>query len=214
MSSKFRRRAVDESGLEARTESEGSPRKLVGHAAVFDQWAVIARYMDPDTGRPVEFREVIRRGAFRNAIASGQDVRALVDHNSSLILGRTRAGTLVLSEDDQGLLCEITTPETQTAEDVLANVAVRNITQMSFAFLPRPWGETITTRDEGTVIVLESEVTDVDLYDVSVVTYPAYKTTDVEVRSKTLGAKLNSDWLAKRSDQLDTLARFAASRSA
>lgn len=206
MSIKHYRRLADRSGLAIRSRVDSMPRALTGHASVFDQWTTL--YTSPSA----EIREVIRPGAFAHAITSGQDVRALVNHDPSLILGRTRAGTLSLSEDARGLLCDISPPDTQAARDVMANVEAGNVTQMSFAFLPRDGGETITTRTEAGRTIQEVEITDCDLYDVSIVTYPAYESSDVQARSIALKDQLRVDrdqWLNQRRMDLDRLGKSA-----
>jgi uncharacterized protein len=143
---------------------EGEPKTLRGHAAVFDSPTEIGR-----------FTEVVKPGAFRNAIAEGQDVRALFNHDPNHVLGRTRAGTVRLTEDATGLAVEIDPPDTQAARDVLTLVKRGDVTGMSFAFTPREGG----SRRSGDV----RELTDLNLYDVSVVTYPAYEAASVALRS-------------------------------
>jgi HK97 family phage prohead protease len=180
--------------LERRAEGEAAPPRIVGHASVFDRWTTL--YEDDD----YLVREVVRPGAYRNAIASGQDVRALFNHDSNFVLGRTTSGTLRLAEDGPGLLCEIDPPDTPTIRDlVLAPIARGDVSGMSFAFTPRRSGQTTTTeaggitvvdsggdritrRMDGNRFVQERELLDLDLYDVSPVTYPAYEQTDVALR--------------------------------
>lgn len=182
MSNRIERRTLDASQLQTRAVDDQSPRTIVGYAAVYDQWTTL--YQTPN----LIVREIIRPGAFRNAISSNQDVRALIDHDSSLLIGRTRAGTLTLAEDGVGLFFQCTPPDTQVARDLMANIRVGNVSQCSFAFLPRDGGQTITTETVGGVTTQSIEVTDVDLYDVSVVTYPAYESTSVSLRVKQLEA--------------------------
>lgn len=154
---------------EAREDDESGGKKLVGYASLFNREANIGGW----------FREVIKPGAFTRAIKEKQDVRALVDHNSSMILGRTKAGTLELRQDDKGLLTTITPPDTQLARDLMENVRVGNIDQMSFGFLIR---KQVWTEGDSESLDLR-EIEDVDLFDVSVVTYPAYEETEVSLRN-------------------------------
>jgi HK97 family phage prohead protease len=81
-----------------------------------------------------EFREQFAPGAFKDSLASGSDVRALYEHNYTQLLGRTKSGTLVLSEDDTGLRFELTPPNTQLGNDVLELVERGDISGMSFGF--------------------------------------------------------------------------------
>ena len=184
--------------LELRAEGDnGAPRKIVGHAAAFDRWTTLYE------GESFVWREVVRPGAFRLAINESQDVRSLFNHDSNFVLGRTTSGTLRLSEDAVGLLTDTDAPDTQTIRDlVLAPIARRDITQMSFAFVVRRGvetqtskegvtviengGERITRRYEGDRLLEDRELLSVDLFDISPVTYPAYKDTDVALRQ--LGA--------------------------
>lgn len=141
-------------------------RKLVGYAAVFDSETVIAGM----------FREQVAKGAFRKTIA-GDDIRALVDHDQSQVLGRTRSGTLRLLEDDIGLRVEIDPPDTQVARDLLHLIERGDVSGMSFGFVVR--GEDWQHDVDPPLRTL----TDVQLLDVSVVTYPAYPEAGVALRS-------------------------------
>lgn len=154
---------------DAQLELRGEEKKPVisGYAAVFNSPTNIGSM----------FREVIKPGAFARAIKENQDVRALVDHIPDKILGRTKSGTLRLSEDEKGLRYEIDPPNTTVATDLLESIRRGDIDQSSFAFTPKSQ----TWRKDGEQLV--REINDVDLYDVSPVTYPAYESTSVSVRS-------------------------------
>lgn len=159
-----------------RAEESGSGRKAVGYASVFNTWTTLYRTSYS------EVREVIRPGAFRNAIAEGQDVRALWNHDANHPLGRSTAGTLRLSEDARGLKVVIDLPDTTVGRDLIVSMGRGDVSQMSFAFIPRKGGEVVTSRAEGPIEVTEVQIKDVDLYDVSIVTYPAYKEASVALR--------------------------------
>jgi len=158
-------------------EGETPPRRTItGYAAVFNEWTTLWSY------RGGEVREVIRPGAFRIALETSQDVRALENHDSSRLLGRTKAGTLRLREDDKGLWFEVDPPNTRTADDLIENLRAGNIDQCSFAFQARKdGGQRIIRREEGERSITEIELLSVDLYDVSIVTYPAYEGTSASV---------------------------------
>lgn len=167
---------------------------IVGHASVFNEWTTIYE------SKSYLWREVVRPGAFRAAIAERQDVRSLFNHDANFVLGRTKAGTLRLSEDEAGLFSEIDPPDTQLVRDlVLSPIARGDVSQMSFAFTVRRGGETktsekdglfvsedggerVTLRRDGDRIIEERELLNLDLFDVSPVTYPAYEQTDVGLR--------------------------------
>lgn len=150
---------------EIRFETEG--RKIVGYAAKF-------MTRSQDLGG---FVEQIEPSAFQRSLDENADVRALIDHNPSLILGRTLSGTLKLSTDSTGLLVEITPPDTSYSRDLMVSLERGDITQMSFAFLTKKdnWEK------DGAVNL--RTLLDVDLHDVSAVTYPAYLDTEIGLRS-------------------------------
>lgn len=152
--------------VEIRDGADGKP-VLEGHAAVFNR-------PSEDLGG---FIEQIAPGAFARALREKSDVRALVDHDPSRILGRTKAGTLALVEDAEGLRAEIRPPQTTAGRDVVESVRRGDLDGMSFAFrtLKDSW-------DYAAEPPLRT-LLDVDLYDVSVVTYPAYPDTSVALRS-------------------------------
>jgi HK97 family phage prohead protease len=162
--------------VERRADSD-APGKIVGHAAVFDQWTVL------HDGTYFTWKEVVRPGAFRNALAEQQDVLACINHDRGLILGRSTSGTLSLSEDATGLLVTIDPPDTQTARDLVVLIGRRDLTGMSFAFRVRPGGDRTVITSQGDKQLEERELLDLNLLDVSVVTDPAYPQTDVAVRS-------------------------------
>lgn len=140
-----------------------------GYAAVFD-----TEFRDDLWG----MIETIRPGAFTRAIEEKHDVRALIDHEPSMILGRTRSNTLKLNQDQRGLFANITLPNTSYAADLREKMGRGDVDGMSFGFLAKEerWG-----MKDG---MLFREILDVDLFDVSVVTYPAYQATSANLRSK------------------------------
>ena len=108
--------------FEIRTsEVSASNKKLVGYAV---RWNSLSEVIWD------EFREQFAPGAFKDSLASGSDVRALYEHNYTQLLGRTKSGTLVLSEDDTGLRFELTPPNTQLGNDVLELVERGDISGM------------------------------------------------------------------------------------
>ncbi|MGB5689249.1 MAG: HK97 family phage prohead protease [Woeseiaceae bacterium] len=157
--------AVDE--LRVMRASDKSPR-IVGHAAVFDS-------MSENLGG---FREIIKPGAFAKAVEQ-DDVRALWNHNPDHVLGRNRAGTLSLREDDTGLAVDIDAPDTQVARDLMLSIERGDVSEMSFGFRVRAGGSSWDEDENGEII---RTLTDVSLFDVSPVTYPAYPETDAAVR--------------------------------
>lgn len=145
--------------------------KLAGYAAVFSP----AR--SEDLGG---FIEEISPGAFDASIESGQDIRALWNHDSSQPLARTSNGTLVLGSDKRGLKVEISLPENVSyANDLRELVRQGVVNQMSFGFMVPPGGDSWEQRDGQTVRTLHK----VDLREISAVSIPAYPDTTVALRS-------------------------------
>lgn len=149
---------------------EASGRKLVGYALTYEQPYDVNG--GPDRGG---FVEVIARGAARRAVTERHDVRLLVDHKGSP-LARTKSGTLVLRSDDHGLRVEATLdPSSPDAQSLLAALRRGDLDAMSFGFRVPPGGD----KWSGSV----RRIADLDVVDVSVVTYPANPATSVALRS-------------------------------
>lgn len=148
---------------------DGGPTKIVGHPIVYN-------VLSEDLGW---FRERILTGAAKNTIAVA-DIRALFNHDPNYVLGRNRSKTLDLSEDETGLYMEVTPPDTQWARDLMVSMERGDITQMSFGFyvVEARW---VVENEEDI-----REVGELELFDVSVVTFPAYPQTDAQARSLTL----------------------------
>jgi HK97 family phage prohead protease len=161
-------RTVTLQNLEVRSGDDESPM-IRGYAAVFNAWADII---------PGLFRERIAPGAFRRSLR-GADVRALLKHDPNYVLGRNTAGTLDLREDKHGLAVEIDPPDAQWARDLMVSMKRGDISQMSFGFRPEKW----TEEDNGPGEPLEVTLQEVRLFDVSVVTFPAYPQTEAWARS-------------------------------
>lgn len=124
------------------------------------------------------FTEVIRPGAFTRAVREGQDVRALLDHNTGKIIGRTRAGNLTLQEDDKGLRVTLKPIDTEDGRTALEWVKSGVVDGFSFGFetLSDKWG----TKDGRAY----RELLDVNLFEVSLVAFPAYPGTSAALRAE------------------------------
>jgi HK97 family phage prohead protease len=151
---------------ELRVDGEADSPRIVGHAAVFNS-------LSESLGG---FREKIAPGAFAKTL--GGDVRALFNHDPNHVLGRTRAKTLRLAEDSKGLAVEIDPPDTEQARAVVEALRRGDVSQMSFGF--RTVHDSWENLPNGDVIRTLHEV---ELFDVSPVTFPAYAQTDAAVRS-------------------------------
>ena len=122
--------------------------------------------------------ESVAPGAFSNTL--GGDIKALCDHDTRLVLGRNKAGTLELREDSHGLWGRITiNPNDSDAVNLYERVKRGDVDQSSFGFdIVR---EESDFRDDGTV---HFTIREVELYEVSVVTFPAYSETSVSARKQ------------------------------
>lgn len=125
--------------------------------------------------------EIIKPGAFTNSISG--DVRALINHDTSLVLGRTKAGTLTLRQDDRGLWGSIKINRDDVdAMNLYARVQRGDVDQCSFGFEIKR--ETFVDLGGGKY---RWEIEEVDpLYEVSVCTFPAYTETSVSARRQDL----------------------------
>lgn len=162
-------RPMERRCLKSEIRSEPDSNKIVGYAVVFNS-------LSGDLGG---FREVVRPGAFKRTLNNNADVRFLFNHDSNYVLGRNQANTLSLSEDNYGLRIENTPPNTQWANDLRESIKRGDINQMSFGFrvVKDNWGADPEDNTRQLREILEAE-----LFDVSVVTYPAYESTVVSVR--------------------------------
>jgi len=143
--------------LELRADESGA-KTITGYAAVFNTNSVEMGLFEP-------FHEQIAPGAFKRTLKDQPDVRALLDHDTGRIVGRTKAGSLLLSEDEKGLKFTLSPADTVDGRTALAWVQDGLVDAMSFGFIPRTvdWslqnGKHLRT------------VKDLDLYEVSLVVF-------------------------------------------
>lgn len=158
--------------LRAETAKDGK-RYLSGYAALYNN-------LSEDLGWGM--RERIIPGAFTRALKEKQDVRHLINHDPNLVLGRTKAGTTELSEDSKGLKFRTLMPDCGYANDLFESVSRGDIDECSFGFMAvrTAWIEEPDPDDEKVQRTIR-ELHDVDLFDVSTVTYPAYPGTSTMV---------------------------------
>ena len=157
---------VSRYSVELRAEVSGNT--LRGHAAVFGQAAELPGHL-----------ERLAPTAFDAALANPDtDVRALLNHDPNLLLGRQSAGTVRLGTDSSGLVFEVDLPDTSYARDLRVLVERGDLNGASFGFVP---GEDEWTRQSGRQVRTHTSVK--RLVDVSPVTFPAYTSTDVALRT-------------------------------
>ena len=162
------RRSLETRFRATRTEEENGEYCIEGYFAVFDS---IYELWPGAT-------ESVARGAFTDSL--GGDVRALVDHKTHLVLGRSKAGTLELTEDDKGLFGRIKINENDVdAMNLYHRVKRGDVDQCSFGFDIED--EEILHGENGSVHWTLRKVL---LLEVSVVTFPAYEETGVSARKR------------------------------
>ena len=163
------RRTLAVSGLRAERE-EGGATYLSGYAANYNVTSYNLGW----------FRERLLPGAFKRAVAEKQDVFHLVNHDPSQILGRTLSGTTVLTDDEKGLAFRtLINPNDHHAVNFAARVERGDIDQCSFGFICREqeW-KTERDPDNANETVDVRLVSDLDLFDISTVAFPAYPLTN------------------------------------
>jgi HK97 family phage prohead protease len=172
MSTNERRCAPTEFEVRARKGDSGGV-VVEGHAAVFER-------LSQNLGG---FVEQIAPTAFDRTLGDNPDVRALINHDASHLLGRTRSGTLRLSKDASGLLYEIDMPDRQDARDLIVSMERGDISHSSFAFYVMRDGDEWDQTDQGMPL---RTLTALSIHngDVSPVTYPAYEDTDSGVAGR------------------------------
>lgn len=174
---------------DCRAEATENGKKIRGYAIRFAA-------LSQDLGG---FKEMIAPEAVDRTLNEALDVRALVDHDTAKVLGRTRSGTLRLRKDATGLRIEIEPDEEISyARDILRSVARGDVSGMSFGFraIEDEWNY------DGALPI--RTVTDMRVSEVSIVTFPAYQQTNVEVAQRSLRAYQQ----AHQQDRLGWLERW------
>ena len=153
--------------LEQRTVTENIEFRQEGDGMTFSGYA--ATFNAPS--QPLPFTEVIKPGAFKRSLGARNDIKLLWNHDTGQVLGSTRAGTLVLSEDERGLKVTAKLPNTSAGRDAAELIKRGDVNAMSFGFsVPQGgdnWSEDGNTR----------ELNSVRLHEVSIVAFPAYEST-------------------------------------
>lgn len=182
--------------VDCRAEASDNGRRIKGYAIRFNS-------LSENLGG---FKELIAPEAVDRTINEGLDVRALVDHDSAKVLGRTRAGTLTLRKDSKGLAIQIEPDdEISYAKDIMRAVARGDVSGMSFGFSVMPGGD---HWDEQDGMPLRT-VHDMRIAEVTIATFPAYRETDVSVAQRSLHAAL-----IERGSSIDFLLKVHRTRMA
>ena len=182
---RIERRLVPFTEFEVRADGEAPP-ELAGYASVYNQEAVITDWFS-------EWREEVSPGAFKKTLKEG-DIRALWNHDPNVVLGRNKAGTLELREDDHGLHTVIRPPDNEWGRPVLDAVRRGDVSGMSITFQVVKEHVAWPAKDSGELP--KRTIKEAKLFDVSPVTFPAFEQTEVSARSG-IGAALDEDVLLR-----------------
>ena len=184
------------------TREDGDALRIEGYFAVFNTNYEIAPGLS----------ESIAQGAFSRTLQGG-DIRALINHDTTLVLARTKAHTLELREDERGLWGSVLiNPNDQDAMNLYSRVKRGDVDQCSFGF--EIVNEETDFRDDGSV---HWTIKDVDLFEVSACTFPAYEATNISAREKErdqLMARSLEAWKTKTKERIKHGTESAAAEEA
>lgn len=167
MAERLQKREVRPASTQFVTRDEGGEPTIEGYFAVFNSLYEIAPGMT----------ESVAPGAFSKTLAG--DIRALTNHDTTLVLGRTKAHTLELREDEHGLWGKVRiNPKDADAMNLYERVKRGDVDQCSFGF--EIVSEETDFRDDGSI---HWTIQDVILHEVSCCTFPAYQETNIAARS-------------------------------
>lgn len=160
-------RQVRSTPTEFITREDGENLSIEGYFAVYDSNYDIAPGLS----------ESIAPGAFTSSMSG--DIRALINHDTTLVLGRTKAGTLTLRDDSHGLWGHVDiNPKDVDAMNLYERVKRGDIDQCSIGFNIR--SEDTDIREDGSI---HWTLSDVELFEVSCCTFPAYQETNISART-------------------------------
>lgn len=196
------RTLADPGKVQTRAAGDDQGPGLVGYGSVFGQTSRIQGYWD-------DWDEVVEAGAFAKTIVDG-DIRSMFNHDNNWLLGRTSAGTLHLSEDDEGLRYEVDINEADpNAMSVHAKVDRGDVSGSSIWFRIVRQEITLPSDDNDLEVPLR-RILEIQLFETGPVVWPAFETTSVGARSlahldaalRSLGHEHPSRRASKASDLL------------
>lgn len=184
--------------------SEFQTREDSGNLSIEGYFAVFNSNYEMGMG----MSESIKPGAFSNTLSG--DIRALINHDTTLVLGRTKAGTLNLRQDERGLWGSITiNPNDSDAMNLYQRVKRGDVDQCSIGFFIV--SEETDFREDGSV---HWTITEIELFEVSCCTFPAYEETSIAARAaekKDLEKRYSEAWKEKMKERLNNAKSIDAS---
>lgn len=171
------------SDAQLRVATVGGKRRIQGYAAVFNRFSQPL----PERGRTIIER--IHPRAFDDCLKRC-DVRGLVNHDSNLLLGRTKNGTMRLTVDSVGLHYDIDAPDTQVGRDTVVSIERGDMDGSSFSFTVEPGGD---SWDDSTSPPIRTVNRVKSLFDVGPVTSPAYLDSTSNVRAKVRSGRRSTE---------------------
>lgn len=155
---------------------QGKMPTITGLATVYNSLGMPIQGVD-------DLRVRVLPGTFSASLGRGDDIRALFDHDPGKILGRRSAGTLRIEDSDRGLRVQIVPPDTTVGRDVIESIRRRDLTGMSIGFIvPEDGSEMLDEEVDGKEVAVR-EISRMDLLEVSIVTWPVFPDTNVELNS-------------------------------
>ncbi len=196
------------SGVQVRAAADKA-FALEGVAASYDMPSKPIPH-DPSNSRMGTFIEYLKPGCFSRSLRSSADVKCLFNHGVNLVLGRLKNKTLTLTDTPTGLAfrCQLN-PKMQAHQDLYASVQRGDISECSFAFK--------ATGQQWNADYRKRTITDADLFDVSVVTDPAYGDGATSVAARQLRSAqyvATQDWRRRHAAALARLAAVIAADKA
>lgn len=175
-------RSFGTSSFEGQIDSQG---ELKGYAAIYNE--EYHYQIEDERGEVINVIETILPGAFTQELINKSDVRGLFNHSENYVIGRSKYGngpTMTVIADERGLYFKCTPPKSRG--DVVESVERGDVDQCSFKFVSTPDNETLERVNENTI--KRSIHSFSELFDITISTFPAYKTTVVRYEERSMNA--------------------------